>query len=847
MFKKLILSLLLLVCSTQAAQNFTKFSAYPRATSLTDYDLFLTATYSSGAYTTNKAISFTNLVTQLTSIIATGGTTINVGGSPVSGPNFVGTQFSASGTDVSIKTNALLIQPVLHEPIITNYVNANHTHENSDEGGTLDAAAIISGVFPIARLATGTPDGTKFIRDDGTLAVPAGGGGGTSVYVNGSTVSNPNIATGTNTVVAVANSTNIYIFPTNIVNNQISASAAIARSKIATGSGGAVVINDGSGVLSSEPALATSRGGFGDDISLWTDGILQIASGVPSSVAIVPAANLGTGSSIATKYLRGDNTWQTLATGSGDVTGPASSSDNAVALFDGTGGKTLKNSGILKNTISASGDGLTIPGYLWARGSPSSGLFDNDVNVGGVLNAGGAMTVGGANVVLTNSHIGTATAATPPADDNDTSVATTAYVQTEIATFNSGLPGQTIVFNSSGTPTVTNVNQYYPGYFTNGITRLIGEGDSMMIGGGGTTATNNPLGRFSALYAPANFQWFTNAAVGGQTLATIATQYAAEIEPLAPASGTNAVLFLWAGINDIAAGTTGASLYTTWSNYCVAAKADGFYIVAFKLNPFRGQTDSMKAQMGIFNNSLEDSAGLWDALVNVPALVPPPPGTTLYSDHIHFAQTGNEIIAYGMDRALRGGYYAKYPRYFQGWPNDFTGESRTLVDRGQSSSMFGQSANPGYRLTITGDAGHFFGRVMDSSGILYDYIHNGAGNIDADDTAVTYTSSSRTMAIDADWTFSIGGGTAIDSVLTATATLDFPSTAAQTSSDLTITVTGAAANNIAMVGPPTTVNANTSYTAWVSAADTVTVRFNNYSAAPVDPASATFRATVIKY
>jgi len=32
------------------------------------------------------------------------------------------------------------------------------------------------GVLPVARLATGTPDGTKFVRDDGTLATPAGGG-----------------------------------------------------------------------------------------------------------------------------------------------------------------------------------------------------------------------------------------------------------------------------------------------------------------------------------------------------------------------------------------------------------------------------------------------------------------------------------------------------------------------------------------------------------------------------------------------------------------------------------------------------------------------------------------------
>lgn len=41
----------------------------------------------------------------------------------------------------------------------------------------LDAAKITTGTFPIARLASGTPDGTKFVRDDGTLAVPAGGSG----------------------------------------------------------------------------------------------------------------------------------------------------------------------------------------------------------------------------------------------------------------------------------------------------------------------------------------------------------------------------------------------------------------------------------------------------------------------------------------------------------------------------------------------------------------------------------------------------------------------------------------------------------------------------------------------
>ena len=48
---------------------------------------------------------------------------------------------------------------------------ATHTHA---------AADVVSGVLDIARVATGTPDGTQFVRDDGTLAAPPGGGGGVS-------------------------------------------------------------------------------------------------------------------------------------------------------------------------------------------------------------------------------------------------------------------------------------------------------------------------------------------------------------------------------------------------------------------------------------------------------------------------------------------------------------------------------------------------------------------------------------------------------------------------------------------------------------------------------------------
>jgi hypothetical protein len=83
--------------------------------------------------------------------------------------------------------------------------------------------------------------------------------------------------------------------------------------------------------------------------------------------------------------------------------------------------------------------------------------------------------------------------------------------------------------------------------------------------------------------------------------------------------------------------------------------------------------------------------------------------------------------------------------------------------------------------------------------------------------------------------------------LTGSATLDFPSTTTLLSADLTITVTGAADGDVVSLGVPNAaVNANTSYSAWVSAANTVTVRFNNYSSGTVNPASGSFKVFVTK-
>lgn len=96
----------------------------------------------------------------------------------------------------------------------------------------------------------------------------------------------------------------------------------------------------------------------------------------------------------------------------------------------------------------------------------------------------------------------------------------------------------------------------------------------------------------------------------------------------------------------------------------------------------------------------------------------------------------------------------------------------------------------------------------------------------------------------------VGGssGTQVKLIRSATATLDFTSTAAQTSAELSITLTGAVDGDDVIVSPPNgSNNANTCFTARVSAADTVQVKFNNFSSGAVDPASGTFRVSLVQF
>jgi hypothetical protein len=96
----------------------------------------------------------------------------------------------------------------------------------------------------------------------------------------------------------------------------------------------------------------------------------------------------------------------------------------------------------------------------------------------------------------------------------------------------------------------------------------------------------------------------------------------------------------------------------------------------------------------------------------------------------------------------------------------------------------------------------------------------------------------------------LGGGTTVDRILSASASLNFDEIAGGAEATLTITVTGAATTNTPSVSlgfSAALADGLVVKQAWVSGADTVSVRLANVSGSPIDPDAVTVRATVVSF
>jgi hypothetical protein len=134
------------------------------------------------------------------------------------------------------------------------------------------------------------------------------------------------------------------------------------------------------------------------------------------------------------------------------------------------------------------------------------------------------------------------------------------------------------------------------------------------------------------------------------------------------------------------------------------------------------------------------------------------------------------------------------------------------------------------------------------------YLHLAAGTATASTAPLKFTSGTNLTAVedgavefDGTDFYASSGSTrfVLSRTLRGSATLDFPSTAAGSVSDLTISVTGATVGDVVDLGVPNgSVTATASFFAWVSATNTVTVRYAPQ--ATEDPASGTFKVLVHK-
>jgi len=92
----------------------------------------------------------------------------------------------------------------------------------------------------------------------------------------------------------------------------------------------------------------------------------------------------------------------------------------------------------------------------------------------------------------------------------------------------------------------------------------------------------------------------------------------------------------------------------------------------------------------------------------------------------------------------------------------------------------------------------------------------------------------------------IGGGSAISKVLTATAALDFGSINDGASAELDITLTGTTASSTPIVSTPASLNSGLIASA-IAGTDKITVRLTNCSGGAIDAGSLTFRGTAFNH
>ena len=334
---------------------------------------------------------------------------------------------------------------------------------------------------------------------------------------------------------------------------------------------------------------------------LATNGSAANLTGLPLTTGVtglLPVANGGTGTA-SPSLVQGTNvtitgTWpnQTInasgGSGGGDVTGPGSSTDNAVARFDSTTGKIIQNSGVVINDsgevtvgvwkgteigLSYGGTGASsasqargniLPSYAGNAGkvlAVNSGATDVEYISAGGTGTVTSVAVSGGTTGLTTSG-GPITAAgtitlggTLAVASGGTGTATPSLVQGTNVTITGSWPNQTINATAGGSGTVTSVGG-------------TGTVNGLTLTGTVTTSGNLTLGGTLDLSSPPAIGGTAAAAITGTTV-TANTKFS--------------------GTNFDASGSGGGALRTSSGSNCLQWGGGGGVNLtldgAFNMNP----------------------------------------------------------------------------------------------------------------------------------------------------------------------------------------------------------------------------------------------------------------------
>jgi len=152
----------------------------------------------------------------------------------------------------------------------------------------------------------------------------------------------------------------------SLTSNQINVGnlQASGNTIISTNTNGNIVLDpNGTGIVTSPNAIQTQAAFILEETGAGTDTItLQAPASIAASYTLTLPVDDGLSGQSLTTDGAGNLSWQASL---GNVTGPVSSTDNAIARFDGTTGQLIQNSSV---TIDDSGNAL-VPGTLTTKTS----------------------------------------------------------------------------------------------------------------------------------------------------------------------------------------------------------------------------------------------------------------------------------------------------------------------------------------------------------------------------------------------------------------------------------------------------------------------------------------------